>query len=542
MLLRRTVAETADATGAASFTFDTVPDNRVWTGAVVCGNAPVFSRFTATTANTQWGSWTGPQPGVQVQINQGETLSVTALGLTAGQQYQLALLGTDDQIGQAPQFVPSSPSTFMPSAVGECFVFPFSAVASDAGTITTGIVSSDVFGWTLTGASDGASSPPAVIQLVDSGTGVAFADVTIPQGGSRTVVGGPGATSLPVTGPVVVRYSGMGANKSRVSGAIYYSNAQQVPVSAAKRLYIGDTTDNTVVVIDTGTNAVVATIPLGGKPTSMATTPDGSTLVVQTLVPTAVIIDTVALVVRHTVSLGDGNTVGASSANGYSVNVTTSEIDPVDLASGTPGSTIPVTLYGEQAPARSAPDGTNVYYMAQQLLGSITDLYKLDTASNTPALVAHLNGTLAALPGVTAVFGVLDIAVSPDGTLIWVCAALETSGSPVTAVVSVTPGGTIGTPLLLTTLQLGTAIAVSTDGTTVWVGDTSGNITSVVAGVQGAVITDPHGAVEQYGMATTATAVYVCDGLAVQVIEGGVIAEALTPSTAPTLALTAAIP
>ena len=46
--------------------------------------------------------------------------------------------------------------------------------------------------------------------------------------------------------------------------------------SAQSRAYVGNRFDNTVSVIDTGTNAVIATVPVGSSPFGVAITPDGA--------------------------------------------------------------------------------------------------------------------------------------------------------------------------------------------------------------------------------------------------------------------------
>ena len=50
--------------------------------------------------------------------------------------------------------------------------------------------------------------------------------------------------------------------------------------SDGKRVYVSNGKDATVSVIDTATNTVIATIPVGKRPWNMAITPDGTKLYV----------------------------------------------------------------------------------------------------------------------------------------------------------------------------------------------------------------------------------------------------------------------
>ena len=56
--------------------------------------------------------------------------------------------------------------------------------------------------------------------------------------------------------------------------------------SLAQNAYITNTGSNTVSVIDTATNTVTATIPVGGEPYSVAVSPDGSKVYVANQSPT----------------------------------------------------------------------------------------------------------------------------------------------------------------------------------------------------------------------------------------------------------------
>jgi YVTN family beta-propeller protein len=64
---------------------------------------------------------------------------------------------------------------------------------------------------------------------------------------------------------------------SFVASAPYGAHAEQHnPARAATFGYVANTDDNTISVIATNNNTVVATIPVGSRPFGVATTPDGT--------------------------------------------------------------------------------------------------------------------------------------------------------------------------------------------------------------------------------------------------------------------------
>ena len=60
------------------------------------------------------------------------------------------------------------------------------------------------------------------------------------------------------------------------------------PAEAAPFLYVANSGDGTVSVIDTATNMVVATVPVGVNPQGVAVTPDGTHVYVTNIGPCAV--------------------------------------------------------------------------------------------------------------------------------------------------------------------------------------------------------------------------------------------------------------
>ena len=73
---------------------------------------------------------------------------------------------------------------------------------------------------------------------------------------------------------------------------------------AQTRAYVTNSQDNTVSVIDTATNTVVATVPVGVNPSGIAITPDGTRAYVATELGTVSVIDTATNTVVATIPIG----------------------------------------------------------------------------------------------------------------------------------------------------------------------------------------------------------------------------------------------
>jgi len=215
--------------------------------------------------------------------------------------------------------------------------------------------------------------------------------------------------------------------------------------------YVTDQGANLVDVLDTSTNTVTATIPVGNAPSFDAVSPDGTRLyVANSGGDTVSVIDTASLSVLANVPVGTDPQQVAVSWNGQSVYVTdqgSNTVSVISAATDAVTATIPVVSspYG----LALNPSGTTAY-----VAGQGGPIQEIDTTSNT------VTGTFPA----DAVEG---IAVNPAGTQLWVCAGNEIDVYD------------IATGALLTVLETGTAslpasIAFSADGTTAWAAEEDG--------------------------------------------------------------------
>jgi YVTN family beta-propeller protein len=140
----------------------------------------------------------------------------------------------------------------------------------------------------------------------------------------------------------------------------------------AQNGYITNTGSNNVSVIDTMTNTVIATIPVGTFPWGVAVSPDNSKVYVSNLQSTAI---------PGTVSV-------------------------IDTATNTVTATIPMGVYPEGMVV--TPDGSRVYVSQNTRPGTVS---VIDTATNT---------VTASIPVGSAPIGV---AVTPDGSKVYVANA-----------------------------------------------------------------------------------------------------------------------
>ena len=96
------------------------------------------------------------------------------------------------------------------------------------------------------------------------------------------------------------------------------------PGAAALFAYVTNNSSNTVSVIDTASNALVATVPVGSAPNGVAVTPDGAfAYVVNNVSNTVSVINTLSNTVVNTVQVGNGPTEVAITPDGAFAYVTT---------------------------------------------------------------------------------------------------------------------------------------------------------------------------------------------------------------------------
>jgi YVTN family beta-propeller protein len=234
----------------------------------------------------------------------------------------------------------------------------------------------------------------------------------------------------------------------------------------AQNAYITNFGDNTVSVIDTTTNTVVATIPVGRTPTGVAVTPDGSKV----------------YVTNQDFSMGPAGTVSVIST---APNTVLTTIPPVRPGPGAQPFGVAVT-----------PDGTKVYVSYNSNGFHVVKVF--DTATNT------------AVATVTAGIG-LGVAVTPDGSKVYVAdidgfvSVIDATTNTVVATITVGPR--------IASQTMG--VAVTPDGTKVYVANSGTNTVSVIDTTTDTVVATTSVDVGPAGLAVTpdGSKVYVANGV-----------------------------
>jgi YVTN family beta-propeller protein len=170
--------------------------------------------------------------------------------------------------------------------------------------------------------------------------------------------------------------------------------------------YVANANNNTVSVIDTASNAITATIPVGPGPISVALTPDRAFLYVgNSSNSTVSVVDTATNTVTATVPVGNTPFAIAMTPDGafaYVANLRGNSVSVIDTASNTVAATIPVGRFPEGVAI--TPDGGFAYVVND----GDRNVSVIETATNTVITTVAVGN----VPG--------PVAVSPDGALVYV--------------------------------------------------------------------------------------------------------------------------
>ncbi len=198
------------------------------------------------------------------------------------------------------------------------------------------------------------------------------------------------------------------------------------------KVYVANSRSNDISIIDTATNIVKATVPLGSSPQGIAITPDGKKVYVAiNLKNTLAVIDTATNTITSRVNVGKSPSGVAVSSDGKKVYVTNkgdNTLSVIDTASNTVTATVPVGSGPEEVAA--TPDGTKVYVVNYDS-GSLS---VIDTATNKVTGMAKIGRAP------------LGVAVNPDGKKVYIAnkdeyvstvSVIDTASNTVTATVPV---------------------------------------------------------------------------------------------------------
>lgn len=251
-------------------------------------------------------------------------------------------------------------------------------------------------------------------------------------------------------------------------------------------------------VLSTSSNAVLAKIVVGGYPSGIAITPDGTrAYVTKDNANSVAVIDTSRNAVVATMNVGaapGGVAITPDGKHAYVASVGTNSVVVIDTSSNAVSSTVALGTV-EPVGVAITPDGSRVY-----VLDAGGNLTVLATSSNSVAATVTLPGNEI------SPFG---LAISPDGTRAYVTrfaantvAVIDTSSNTVVAMV---PLGAFPNGLAVTPDGNHVYVTTSVDAT----GEGSGNV-SVIDTSSNTVVANVGVGVTPYGLAIKAGGGFAC--------------------------------
>jgi len=280
------------------------------------------------------------------------------------------------------------------------------------------------------------------------------------------------------------------------------------PAEAQPFAYVTNFSSNTVSVIDTATNTVVATVPVGTNPEGVAITPDGTrAYVANNGSGTVSLIDTASNTVVATVQVGtnpEGVAITPDGTHAYVTNAGDHTVSVIETATHTVVATVPVGLGLGAAGGGVAitPDGTHTYLTNEASVSVIETATNTEVATffvgNSPRGVAITpDGTHAYVADVTGSVRVFDtatntvvasvllgqgsgpsgVAITPDGTHAYVTEHFTDFAFFDVAVIDT------ATNTVVATVHVGTnpeGVAITPDGTRAYVANMGSGTVSVI--------------------------------------------------------------
>lgn len=232
------------------------------------------------------------------------------------------------------------------------------------------------------------------------------------------------------------------------------------------RAYVTNAGSNTVSVLDTTTHSVVASIPVGPAPASVALSPNGTRAYIANAGSNTVsVINTASNAVIATIAVGLAPAAVVVSPNGSRVYVASWEqgtyhdgsVSVIDAATNTVLGT-PITVANQPTGIVISPNGSR--------------LYVVHYGNSTVSVINTANNAVIATPTVGAApWGAV---VSPDGKRVYVTARY---GSAV-SVIDTATNKTVGQPTRVGVFP--TDIAISPNGDTLYVANGGGATVSVI--------------------------------------------------------------
>lgn len=251
-------------------------------------------------------------------------------------------------------------------------------------------------------------------------------------------------------------------------------------------VYVTNSSDNTVSVIDTSTNQVsLITHSSFNKPSGIAITPDGSLVFVGNLTNTLVsIIDTTTNTVTETVDLGMNSRGIAISPDGtlaYVASLISNQVSVISIPSLSVSSITDISTFSSPSIPIFSPDGTTAYVTNQtggtHHTGSVSII---DVASSTVTGIV----TDESIPTFRNPNG---IAITPDGSTIYVSnenattlSVVTTSTNPASVITTVPGVGPLPAVVAITPDGAACYVANQTPGTVSKISTSSNHVIGTI--------------------------------------------------------------
>jgi len=273
--------------------------------------------------------------------------------------------------------------------------------------------------------------------------------------------------------------------------SLIIATIKATPISSGYA-FIPSYDDASVAVINTTTNTVVKTIPVGQQPIGVSVSPDGSSVyITNTIDNTVSVISTASLSVTATIHVGNYPWCICASPDGSKVYVSNTRGNSISVISTVTNNVIAtIALTDIPSDLCVSPDGSRLY-VTNYNNGSV---WVINTATN------------ALLPSIAVGAGANGLAISPDGSKLYVANA----GVGTVSVVN-TATGSVGA-----TITVGAnpyAVVVSPDGSRVYVtNNNSGSVSVIDAAANTVVATATVGSPIGISINQDGSLVYVVNG------------------------------
>ena len=405
--------------------------------------------------------------------------NITVLGLTNGTSYTFIVAAINSN-GTGPGSAPSNGVTAGSVAPTITSTAPANGITGSAyshtftATGTTPITWSITSGTAPTGLALNASS--GVLAGTPTTTGTFGATIT------ATNAGGTGTQGVSITVTAAAQPFAYISNQSNNNVSVINTATNTLVVSVpvgnnptgvavhpgSARVYVANENSATVSVIDTATNTVVAVVPVGSFPRGVAVLPDGSRVYVANINGNNVsVINTATNTVVGTVSVGSspaGIAVHPDGSRVYVTNTSSNSVSVINTATNTVLAT--VSVGSEPHGVVVHTDGSRVYVTNR----GGASISVINTATNTVLATVGVGTT----PN--------GVAVHPDGSRVYVANTFSGSVSVINT----------ATNVVTATVAVGSApfgVAVHPDGARVYVANNVTNNVSVISTASNTVAT-----------------------------------------------------